>query len=216
MAELKATKEELIAIYPRPTDCIDVVTTVNIQTQLDIRYLQRGADDPYRNWESYRQWQRENDTYAKAQTGSAGLQMPLPSDFDMIYHGNMRFIESGLIDSGDRILLATDLAHGDDRIPYSGVTAYLSFIRRHQDPALKGLGREFYQNLSVWLKKRGYRFVTTIPVPTKVCMLFYSLGWVSVSSLKPDKASMIVNPDLILQTIVHFLYDDDRQTFENL
>jgi len=116
MPVLQATREELLALYPRPLQRLDVLTPENKPTGLKARYLQRDSDDPYRDWDSYIRWKEANERHERVQRGRVKIPLLLPQDVADVYRRNKSYIKNGSTGQQDRLLLEFELNHGKGRM----------------------------------------------------------------------------------------------------
>lgn len=204
MPNLEAQVDELIKIFPRRMEGLDVALIINKPEELKFIYVQRETKDARRNWVAYEELQRRNSEYMQRQQGM--IKLPLrghsPVDFDDIYLGSMSYIRDGLISPIDRVLLEVHL------IQYTETkedVIYLTHIQRNRGPDLKRLGEEFYNSMLTWLKKKGYHFLKALPNGPRLNSYWQQLGQVPIASLNVEQREYLTTPKMASNMHVHIL-----------
>lgn len=202
MPNLEATVDELIKLFPREMDGLYVVPAISNPAELKFFYVQRGTEDPRRDWNLYDQLEQENRVYKQRQEG--GLKLPkrdLHDNLDSIYRESMPCIEKGLISPNDRVLLKVHLTRdtGKDDV------VYLVHIQRNRGPDLRGLGEEFYKGMLPWLKNKGYNFLKALPNAPRLNSYWQQLGQVPIVSLDVEQRKYLTTPMMASNMHVHIL-----------
>jgi len=185
---LKATKKELLEIFPRELPGLDLVTEINTKTDLSLVYLQRDVYDPGRDWPAYEAWRN------KKISNTSVKDLPFPKNIDGIHDICFGLVQQKKISRKDKIILEAYLI---DQENTQTNEVYLSSITRNKDPGLSGLGSEFYQSLVRWLKQRGYGFLTLNPDPKKPHLkdFWAEQGTLTIGQLAEETKDLLFNPN---------------------
>jgi len=192
---LEIDRAELLELFPRKLEGLDVVITENSSNRLSAVYVQKDTYDERREWEAYNRWLNSSD--------EEEVMYGFPTSFDRIYEQNMENVRGGLISNDDKI----SMIWSDE----GNSVARLDYIRRNMDPELRGLGKECYENMLVWLKEIGYRFVVLVPSNNKAKKFWNGNGLVAFPDGEEDGEAHFL--DKFYPWLVHFLDKGDKKSF---
>jgi hypothetical protein len=192
MATLDTDVHTLFKLFPKQLSNLDVVTKTNKGRDLNIFYVQKHTEDPFRNWERYAEWTALNREYMLQQEGLCKTHLPLPKEIDPIYPRSLNYVDSGLISRTDRILLIArfriDTEIKDDVV-------YFSEIQRNKGRDLQGVGGGFYTNARNWLKGQGFNYIKGFPASNALQAYWAQQGMIPISSLPADKKEYVSTPN---------------------
>ncbi|MFZ5954834.1 MAG: hypothetical protein ACOYT4_00230 [Nanoarchaeota archaeon] len=192
MPNLNISPNKLLEIFPRKFENLNLVAPKNNLTELEIIYFQKDTDDVRRNWKIYEDFLERDKIHLEQQKSRVRSNLKLPDNFDAIYHDHLSFIQENLISRKDKILLYIYLRN--DFEIYKDIIN-LSFIQRNHSKKLKGIGDEFYDNLSVLLTNSGFRYVKAQPLNKKLEKFWKSKGFVKIEDLAETEQEYLFIPE---------------------
>jgi hypothetical protein len=200
---LETNVQELLGLFPRKLERLDVIATPYGREGLRVVYLQRNTYDVRRDWDAYQQWKVDDRIHMQEQEGLVKVHLLRPGHIDGLYHVFADLFEQKLISSTDRLLLSMQLWDYD---PQKEVVI-IGIIQRNMSQNLKGLGKEFYANLSGWLRDKGFKYLAGLPINKNLRDYWRGNGFLPWSELpdehkkilqaKPDMGNIMLKGDVI-------------------
>ncbi len=184
MATLASGRDELLALFPRDLERLDILPVTHNPDQLYLLYVQHRAGDPRRDWPAYAAWKVGISIRTRKVRKRDATQPKLPRYIDELYHDHYPLFQQGHIALEDRILLLVNLIR---REVFQPDVVLLGMLKRNQGVDCKGLGREFYGQMLGWLKGKGFRYLIGSPSDEGGLREYWQdLGQVPYASLDTD------------------------------
>lgn len=159
MSELITTKKELIEISPTKLKNLDVSIEKNTNSVLVATYFQKNIRDSESNQKDLKKWVTKVKLFNESDIYSQYLKFPL--SIDGIYNISKASIIKRNITHKDTAILYFNL---EDITEYSENMVSLNYIRKNlRLLEFNGIGTKFYESLTSWLAKKGYKYLIAQP-----------------------------------------------------
>jgi len=200
MKNIQYNIDDLLSMFPRNLSDLSVLCIQENEEKLELLYYQKNTDDVNRDWDLFKKWEIEYKKHIESKVKNIGKsRIEFPSTIDDLYKMYSHQIKSGKISKNDKLLLKVEL-----RQDFLDDVVYLAMIQRNGGEDLVQLGKEFYENMTPWLKKQGFNYLSGFPANKKLESYWQKQGQVSYDDLDfEDRKHLCIlySPDLYIQKL---------------